>query len=103
MSRMNFNQWAHKLVRRTQSKSKARNLTRISAIEQLGDRITPAVNAFFANGQLTVLGDSGDNAIIVSRDPAGALKINGGEIRVLGGAPTVANTARVHVFGLGGN
>ncbi len=103
MSRMNFSQWIKRLSRRGMSKPKARRLTRTSAFERLGDRITPAVNAFFGNGQLTILGDAADNAVVVSRDVAGAIQVNGGAVRVLGGTPTVANTARVQIFGLAGN
>ncbi len=63
----------------------------------------PAVNAFFAAGQLTILGDAQDNTIVVSRDSAGALLVNGGDVYVRGGTPTVANVSNVQVFGLGGN
>src|SRR4051795_12041083 len=62
-----------------------------------------ATTATFNNGVLTVLGDSAPNAIVVSRDAAGRILVNGGAIAVIGGTPTVANTTRVQVFGLGGN
>src|ERR687891_505732 len=54
-------------------------------------------------GQLTVTGDSLDNSIAVSRDAAGKILVNGGAVSVIGGTATVANTALVQVFGLGGN
>src|SRR5690349_15277149 len=54
-------------------------------------------------GQLTVIGDSLDNSITVSRDAAGKILVNGGAIAVIGGTPTVANTALIQVFGQGGN
>jgi Ca2+-binding RTX toxin-like protein len=54
-------------------------------------------------GQLTVIGDSLDNSITVSRDAAGRILVNGGAIAVIGGTPTVANTALIQVFGQGGN
>src|SRR3954453_20863218 len=58
---------------------------------------------FNANaGQLTVLGDSLDNSITVSRDAAGRILVNGGAVAVIGGTPTVANTALIQVFGQGG-
>jgi len=54
------------------------------------------------SGQLTVIGDSLDNSITISRDAAGKLLVNGGAVAVVGGTPTVANTALIQVFGLGG-
>src|SRR5205823_1664958 len=48
-------------------------------------------------------GDNLDNTIDISRDAAGRILVNGGAVAVLGGTPTVANTARITVFGLGGN
>src|SRR4051812_45993297 len=62
-----------------------------------------ATTATFNNGVLTVLGDNAANTITVSRDAAGRILVNGGAIAVIGGTPTVANTSRVQVFGLGGN
>src|SRR4051812_4849458 len=62
-----------------------------------------ATTATFNNGVLTVLGDNAANTIVVSRDAAGRILVNGGAIAVIGGTPTVANTTRVQVFGLGGN
>jgi Ca2+-binding RTX toxin-like protein len=61
-----------------------------------------ATSATFANGVLTVVGDNADNSIVISRDAAGRIKVNGGAIAVTGGTPTVANTALIKVFGLGG-
>ena len=54
-------------------------------------------------GELTVTGDSLDNSIVISRDAAGRILVNGGAIAVIGGTPTVANTALVRAFGQGGN
>ena len=53
-------------------------------------------------GVLTVLGDSANNSIQVSRNAAGQILVNGGAVAVTGGSPTVANTALIRVFGLGG-
>jgi Ca2+-binding RTX toxin-like protein len=74
-------------------------------LEQLGDRVLPAVSAFFspAGGVLTVLGDAADNTITVSRDAAGKILVNNGAVAVAGGTPTVANTATISVFGFAGN
>jgi Ca2+-binding RTX toxin-like protein len=52
---------------------------------------------------LTALGDSLDNTVTVSRDAAGRILVNNGAVPVVGGAPTVANTATIQVFGQGGN
>ena len=57
----------------------------------------------FASGQLTVIGDTLDNDIEVSRNAAGTILIDDGAIPVLGGTSTVANTSRVQVFGQAGN
>src|SRR5437763_1816396 len=54
-------------------------------------------------GVLSVIGDNLDNSIQVSRDAAGRILVNGGTIAVIGGTPTVANTATIQVFGLAGN
>ncbi|MEO2088429.1 MAG: calcium-binding protein, partial [Gemmataceae bacterium] len=68
-------------------------------------REVPAVTASFlpSAGLLSVFGDSLDNTITVSRDAAGKILVNGGAVTVLGGTPTVANTALIQVFGQGGN
>jgi len=52
---------------------------------------------------LTVFGDSLNNNITVSRDAAGKIFVNGGAVPILGGTATVANTARIKVFGQDGN
>jgi Ca2+-binding RTX toxin-like protein len=62
-----------------------------------------AVTASFSAGTLSVNGDSLDNTITISRNAAGQILINGGAVNVIGGTPTVANTAKIQVFGLGGN
>lgn len=54
-------------------------------------------------GQLTVFGDNLDNSITVSRDAAGKILVNGGAVAIVGGTATVANTAKIQVFGQGGN
>src|SRR5262245_46119862 len=75
------------------------------SLEPLGERVMPAITAIFTPGAglLTVLGDSANNTIALSRDAAGRILINGGAVQIKGGTPTVANTARMQVFGLGGN
>src|SRR5215207_9113966 len=63
-----------------------------------------AVTASFGagTGQLTVIGDSLNNSIVISRDAAGKILVNGGAVAVSGGTPTVANTSLIQVFGQGG-
>src|SRR5262249_42009778 len=53
--------------------------------------------------QLSIFGDQLGNTITTSRDAAGRILINGGAVPVLGGTPTVANTAQIQIFGQGGN
>jgi Ca2+-binding RTX toxin-like protein len=74
-------------------------------IEALSERILPAVTATFipAVGLLSVIGDAQDNTIVVSRDAAGKVLVNGGAVTVHGGTATVANTRTINVFGLAGN
>src|SRR5215510_1005958 len=64
-----------------------------------------AIKATFipGTGILSVIGDATDDVITISRNAAGLLLINGGAIPVLGGTPTVANTALIQVFGQAGN
>lgn len=73
------------------------------ALDTLGERIVPAVTASFSAGQLVVLGDAQDNNIVISRDAAGRLLVNGGAVTIRGGTPTVANTSLIQVAGQGGN
>jgi Ca2+-binding RTX toxin-like protein len=103
MSRRTWKQWFLQLTRKSRKKVKRPPVQRLMSLEPLGERITPAVNAFFTMGTLSVLGDSLDNNIQISRDAAGKLLVNGGAVVVLGGTPTVANTAAIQVFGQNGN
>jgi Ca2+-binding RTX toxin-like protein len=77
----------------------------LPTFEGLETRLTPAITASFSAqaGVLTVLGDGLDNTITVSRNAGGTILVNNGAVAVLGGTPTVANTAQVSMFGLGGN
>ncbi|QEH37688.1 Bifunctional hemolysin/adenylate cyclase precursor [Aquisphaera giovannonii] len=82
-----------------------RRAVRLSVLESLEDRSTPAVTASFSPGAavLTIFGDSLNNTITVSRDAAGSILVNGGAVSILGGTPTVANTALIQAFGQAGN
>jgi Ca2+-binding RTX toxin-like protein len=74
-------------------------------LEMLEDRECPAVTAFFSptSGLLTVMGDSLDNNIVISRDAAGQILVNNGAVAISGGTASVANTSLIQVFGQGGN
>ena len=62
-----------------------------------------AVTSTFTLNQLSVTGDALDNNVNVARNAAGAILVNGGAVATVGGTPTVANTALIQAFGLGGN
>src|SRR5262249_23479946 len=57
----------------------------------------------FSGGVLTVTGNAQDNTIVVSRNTAGTILVNGGGVIVQGGTATVANTTLIQVSGLDGN
>lgn len=83
----------------------SRRLRKLGTMEVLEGRQMLAVTALFTpgSGVLSVFGDAADNTIVVSRNAAGSLLVNGGAVPILGGAATVANTALVQIFGLSGN
>lgn len=66
---------------------------------------TDAVAAAFAplTGVLTIVGGPPDEVLVVSRNAAGTLRVNGGSIPIAGGVPTVANTVLINLSGGGGN
>jgi Ca2+-binding RTX toxin-like protein len=87
-------------------------LVRVAFFDMAGRRVESAVSvgvnvevisAIFQAGVLTVTGDNNDNTIIVSRDAAGTILVNGGSVLVTGGVATAANASQIQVFGLGGN
>ena len=55
------------------------------------------------SGVLTLFADANANNLVVSRDAAGNILVNGGAIQILGGTPTVANTSLIQAFGQDGN
>src|SRR5438477_1695246 len=75
------------------------------SFESLEQRQFLSVTAAFipVAGILAVFGDAQANTIVVSRDAAGKLFVNGGAVNILGGSPTVANTNLIEIFGLGGD
>ena len=70
-----------------QRPSRRVRLVDLTGLELLDRRILPAVTATFsaAQGVLTVIGDAHDNTIVVSRDAAGSILVNGGAVTILGG------------------
>src|SRR5262249_3849477 len=72
----------------------------VPGLEPLAERIAPAVTASFLAqaGILSVFGDALDNTITVSRDAAGTILVNGGDVAIQGGTATVANTSLIQVF-----
>jgi len=75
------------------------------AIEPMEGRVLMSVGAVFseAAGVLTVLGDSQDNSIVISREASGNILINGGAVPIVGGKATIANTSLIQAFGQAGN
>jgi Ca2+-binding RTX toxin-like protein len=71
----------------------------------LSQSASAAVTASFQaqSGTLTVFGDNLANNITISRNAAGQILVNNGAVAVVGGTPTVANTALIQVFGQGNN
>ena len=52
---------------------------------------------------LTVSGDNRSNSIVVSRDVAGDILVNGGAVVVHGSKPTVDNVKRIRILAAGGD
>src|SRR5689334_8353434 len=52
---------------------------------------------------LSVTGTTLAETMIIDRDVAGALRVNGGAVTISGGAPTVANTSLITAAGGDGN
>src|SRR5438477_12937441 len=79
-----------------------RIMNRNQFLEALEDRIQFAVTAAFIPtiGQLSIFGDAQNNTIVVSRNAAGTVLVNGGAVPVVGGTPTVANVSLISIFGL---
>src|SRR5579871_2650040 len=77
----------------------------VPSLEPLAERIAPAVTASFspAGQTLSVFGDSLNNTIVISRDAAGTILVNGGAVAILGGTPTVSTTSLIQVFGQAGD
>src|SRR5262245_48360135 len=103
MSRRSWKQWFLQQFGLIKQAKKPHRAPRRMAFETLDQRLTPAVNAFFGGGVLTIRGDHLNNTIDVSRDAAGHLLVNGGAVSIKGATSTVTNTKLITVFGLSGN
>jgi Ca2+-binding RTX toxin-like protein len=112
---------------RPQRPSRRVSLVELTGLELLDRRILPAVSATFSavSGALTVsvtddtsgggvitggggvivvgapttTGDATVNTVTISRDAAGTILVNNGEVPIVGDTPTVANTSLITVFG----
>ncbi|QPF85072.1 VCBS repeat-containing protein [Bradyrhizobium genosp. L] len=58
-----------------------------------------AITASFASGILSILGDTLNNPIIIGRDAAGNIIVNGGAVPITGDVATVANTSLIQASG----
>src|SRR6185369_7010536 len=103
MSRRSWKQWFSQQLGLVKKESKRRPVRRAMTFEPLGERLTPAVNAFFSGGVLSISGDNANNTIDISRNVAGQIFVNGGAVSIKGGTPTVANTKLIQAFGNAGN
>jgi Ca2+-binding RTX toxin-like protein len=90
-------------LRRHGTRQLVAGLVATGALAAVAAPASAATTATFSNGVLTVFGDSADNSIVISRDAAGRILVNGGAVAATGGTPTVANTALIQVFGLAGS
>jgi Ca2+-binding RTX toxin-like protein len=54
-------------------------------------------------GLLEEFGDAANNSIVTSRDGTGRILVNNGAVPIVGGTPTIANTALIQAFGQDGN
>jgi Ca2+-binding RTX toxin-like protein len=97
MTTRHVNDW-----RRTARRLLAATVLAAGVIAGTAVPASAATTATFSSGVLTVVGDSTNNSIAIARDAAGKIVVNGGAVTVVGGTPTVANTAQVRVSGLDG-
>jgi Ca2+-binding RTX toxin-like protein len=91
-------------------------LVELTGLELLDRRVLPSVTATFSPGQLivtvtddggggiilggtTTTGDAPVNTVVVSRDVAGTIRVNNGDVPIQGGTPTDANTREIEVIG----
>ena len=90
-------------VRRRGTRGLLAGIAAAGALAAIAAPASAATTATFGNGVLAVSGDGADNSIVISRDAAGRILVNGGAISAIGGTPTVANTSLIQVSGAAGN
>jgi Ca2+-binding RTX toxin-like protein len=102
---MSKGRFGHLLGNGKALRRRSRRAIRFVGLESLDNRVLPAITATFSPtaGLLTIIGDSLDNSIVVSRNAAGTLLVNNGAVAISGGQASVANTSLIQVFGQGGN
>src|SRR5262249_44727347 len=61
------------------------------------------ITASFSAGTLRVAGSEQDDTIVVSRDAAGTILVNGGSVAIQGGPATVASTSLILLNGGAGS
>src|SRR5262245_13031233 len=93
---------AHK-ARRPGTRAVVASIVAAGALAVVDAPASAATSATFSNGVLTVSGDGANNSIVIGRDAAGRILVNGGAVAAVGGTPTVANTSLIRVSGLAGN
>jgi Ca2+-binding RTX toxin-like protein len=91
------------MYREGPTRRRARSATTRSSLESLVARTYFAVHAFFTAGRLSVFGDAAANSIVIGRNAAGTILVNGGAVGIRGGAPTGAAARQILVYGLSGN
>src|SRR5262249_7297306 len=77
--------WLHRLLKKSGSVRKKVDRGRFLAkVESLDERVLPAITASFsaAGAILRVVGDAQDNTVVVSRDAAGTILVNGGAVAI---------------------
>src|SRR5262245_18386076 len=76
-------------------------LRRVRTPQNFESIMNMAVTAFFnpTTGVVRRFGDALDNNIVISRDAAGTILVNGGAVPILGGIATGANTRLIQGFG----
>ncbi len=63
----------------------------------------PSAHFVLGQGVLTVVGDDTGNTIVVGRDAAGAISVNGGAVPIRGANATVADVGLIRIIGGAGN
>lgn len=64
---------------------------------------SPGAQFVPATGVLAVTGTEGPDSFVVSANASGAIVVNGGVVPIAGGVPTLGNTVRIELHGLGGD